>query len=86
MTGDFILSSAYGITPKSAEEPYIQRSNNLVILVSETNQRDAYIGQEAQPVIQACWIIHDVFSQPMFSLGSGSPLVGFLERRSNELL
>jgi hypothetical protein len=54
MTGDFILSSAYGITPKSADEPYIQRSNNLVILVSETNQRDAYIGQEAQPVIQAC--------------------------------
>lgn len=44
MTGDFILSSAYGITPTSADEPYIQRSNKLVILVSETNQRDAYIG------------------------------------------
>ncbi|KAF8998253.1 cytochrome P450 [Cyathus striatus] len=43
MTGDFILSAAYGITPTSAEEPYIQRSNNLVILVSETNQRDQYI-------------------------------------------
>uniref|UniRef100_A0A0W0EY02 Putative cytochrome P450 n=1 Tax=Moniliophthora roreri TaxID=221103 RepID=A0A0W0EY02_MONRR len=43
MTGDFILSSSYGITPMSAEEPYIKRSNKLVILVSESNQRDAYI-------------------------------------------
>ncbi|THU91607.1 cytochrome P450, partial [Dendrothele bispora CBS 962.96] len=43
MTGDFILSSSYGITPQSAEEPYIKRSNNLVILVSESNQRDKYI-------------------------------------------
>lgn len=43
MTGDFILSSAYGITPKSVDEPYIVRSNKLVILVSETNQRDSYI-------------------------------------------
>jgi len=44
MTGDFILSSSYGIIPESAEEPYIKRSNNLVILVSESNQRDQYIG------------------------------------------
>ena len=86
MTGDFILSSAYGITPTSANEPYIQRSNNLVVLVYETNQRDAYIGSKAKHTTPCCQIIHTFVPQPTFSLGSGLFPVGFPEHRSNGLL
>lgn len=86
MTGDFILSSAYGITPTSANEPYIQRSNNLVILVSETNQQDAYIGSKAKHTPPSCQIIYPFIPQPTFSLGSGLFPVAFPEHRSNGLL